>query len=274
MARYTILGAGKMGSAIVRGLIERGGVAPADIRATIRHADRVGDAAAALGVAVGTDNAEAVRAADVVVVATKPRDVVPALAAAHAEGAFHHRPLVISTAAGVPIERLAEALPEGTPLLRAMPNTPCLIGEGMIVLSPAPTAAQAHIDAALAVFRPLGRVRVLDEEHLDTVTALSASGPAFLYVILESLAEGGVMMGLPRAVATELAAQTAVGAARMVLETGRHPASLKDDVTTPAGCTVAGLLAMEDGRIRSVLARTVEVATHAAAGLGAPRKTS
>ncbi len=121
---------------------------------------------------------------------------------------------------------------------------------------------------AIEIFSTMGRTLELEEKHMDTVTALSASGPAFIYVVLEALADGGVMRGLPRQAAIELAAQMTLGAAEMVLATGRHPASLKDDVTTPAGCTIAGLLALEDGRVRSVFARTVEIAAKAASGLG------
>jgi pyrroline-5-carboxylate reductase len=149
-----------------------------------------------------------------------------------------------------------------------MPNTPCRIGEGMSVVSGGAHALEADLLVAEAVLRPLGRVLRLDEEHMDAVTGLSASGPAFVYVIIEALAEGGVMVGLPRDVATELAAQTVQGAARMVLETGRHPAALKDDVTTPAGCTISALLALEDGKLRSVLARGVQEAARSASMLG------
>ncbi len=149
-----------------------------------------------------------------------------------------------------------------------MPNTPCLIGEGMTALAPSAEATEADLELARGIFGVVGRVVVLDEKHMDAVTGLSGSGPAFACVILEALADGGVMMGLPRAVAVELAAQTVQGAARLVLETGEHPAALKDRVTTPAGCTIAGLFKMEEGRIRSTLARTVQEATRVASGLG------
>jgi pyrroline-5-carboxylate reductase len=149
-----------------------------------------------------------------------------------------------------------------------MPNTPCAIRKGTTVLSPGRRATEEHLQAARAFFEPLGGVLELDEGHLDAVTGLSASGPAFLFLILEALAEGGVQCGLPRGVALELAARMAQGAAAMVLETGRHPAALKDEVTTPAGCTIAGLLALEDGRIRSVLARAVERAAQVASRRG------
>ncbi|MEQ1506690.1 MAG: pyrroline-5-carboxylate reductase, partial [Myxococcota bacterium] len=175
--------------------------------------------------------------------------------------------LLISICAGVSTARLAALAPDAA-VIRAMPNTPCTIGEGMTVLSPGPRATAAHLDAATRMFGAVGRVRVLDEKHLDAVTGLSGSGPAFACVILEALADGGVRMGLPRDVAIELAAQSFQGAARMVLVTGKHPAALKDEVTTPAGCTIAGLLTMEDGKIRSVLARTIEEATRVASGLG------
>lgn len=267
--RFAILGAGTMGQAVARGLIDRAGVAPAQIAASVKHAERAEAVQAALGIRATTINADAVRDADVVILGTKPKDAL--LAIASAGDALDPRPLVISIAAGITIARLEQALRPGTPVIRAMPNTPCLVGAGMTVLSPGTAATAAHMEIAKGVFSALGRVRALDEEHLDAVTGLSGSGPAFVYVMIEALSEGGVMMGLPRAVALELAAQTMAGAAQMVLETGRHPASLKDDVTTPAGCTVAGLLEMEDGKVRSVLARTVQVATLAASGLGKPK---
>lgn len=149
-----------------------------------------------------------------------------------------------------------------------MPNTPCHIGRGMTVVSRGAEATDEHVAVAVAIFETMGRVLELEEKHMDTVTGLSASGPAFIYVIIEALADGGVMRGLPRGAAIELAAQMTLGAAEMVLKTGRHPASLKDDVTTPAGCTIAGILALEDGRIRSVLARGVETAARVAGELG------
>jgi pyrroline-5-carboxylate reductase len=138
----------------------------------------------------------------------------------------------------------------------------------MTVVSGGAHAGTQDLERAVRLFEPLGRVLTLEEEYMDAVTGLSASGPAFVYVIIEALADGGVMVGLPRKVATELAAQAVNGAARMVLETGRHPAELKDEVTTPAGCTISALLALEDGKLRSVLARGVQNAAQAAADLG------
>ena len=174
---------------------------------------------------------------------------------------------LVSVAAGVRLEQLRRWLPE-SPLVRAMPNTPCLIGEGMTVVARGPLATDAHVATAIRLFHAVGRCLELEEKSMDVVTALNSSGPAFAYLIVEALAEGGVMMGLRRDVAMEIAAQMLQGSARMVLQTGLHPAALKDQVTTPAGCTIAGLLTLEDGRIRSVLARAVEEATRVASRLG------
>ena len=178
--------------------------------------------------------------------------------------------LVVSVAAGVRLEQLRSWLPQSA-LIRAMPNTPALIGEGMTVIARDAGVTDAHAEVAMEIFRAVGRCLELEDKHMDAVTSLNSSGPAFAYVILESLADGGVMMGLRRDVAIQIAAQMFQGAARMVLEAGLHPAALRDQVTTPAGCTIAGLLTMEDGRIRSVLARAVEECTRVASRLGQPK---
>jgi pyrroline-5-carboxylate reductase len=151
--------------------------------------------------------------------------------------------------------------------VRVMPNTPSLVRAGMAVLCGGRWVTPRHLEAAEALFRPLGLTAVLDEQHMDAVTGLSASGPAFIYTVIESLAEGGVKVGLPRHVATELAAQACLGAARMVLETEQHPALLKDAVTTPAGCTVDGLLKLEEGGLRVTLIKAVVEATRRSAEL-------
>lgn len=268
--KVAILGTGTMGRAIAQGMLSAGVVDVAHILGTVRTAREATEVATQVPFPVSTDSAAAALAADLLLVCTKPKHVGALLEDLAAKGALAHRPLIVSIAAGVRIATIEAAAGPSARVVRAMPNTPCLIGEGMIVLSPGSHADEEDLDLADSAFRPLGRVLRLDEEHMDSVTGLSGSGPAFVYVIIEALAEGGVMAGLPRRVATELAAQTVKGAARMVLETGRHPAALKDDVTTPAGCTVSALLMMEDGRLRSVLARGVQEAARSAAGLGGP----
>ena len=266
--RVTIVGTGTMGRALGNGLISSNTLDSDAIRGTVKHAAELAVVGAHVVFAVGLDNDAAARWADVLLLCTKPRSAATVLSSLAESGALDHDPLVISICAGVSTAALEAACGDKARVIRAMPNTPCQIGEGMTVVAPGSRATEADLDAALTIFRPLGRALRLDEEHMNTVTGLSGSGPAFVYVIIEALAEGGVMMGLPRAVATELAAQTVKGAARMVLETGRHPAALKDDVTTPAGCTISALLLLEDGRLRSVLARGVQEAARSAAGLG------
>ncbi|KAF0465755.1 pyrroline-5-carboxylate reductase [Gigaspora margarita] len=216
---------------------------------------------------VAGQNVKGVEEADVVLLCTKPQIAKTILTEDGMAEALENK-LIISILAGVSLSQLKEWVPTSTKVIRAMPNTPCMIQEGMTVIS---CPANTNVDDktfTMWVFSTLGRVRVLDEKHLDAVTGLSGSGPAFACVVLESLADGGVMMGLPREVALELAAQALQGAARMVLKTGKHPAEIKDNVTTPAGCTIAGLLTMEDGKIRSTLARTVQEATTVASTLG------
>jgi len=263
-----ILGTGTMGRALGTGMLAGGVVTASQLRGTVRHEGEREHVASLVEFPVTTDNDAAIRGADVVLLCTKPRTAATVLGDLRASGALDHEPLLISICAGVSTGALEKACADKARVIRAMPNTPCQIGEGMTVVSRGARATQADLETALTIFRTLGRAITLDEEHMNTVTGLSGSGPAFVYVIIEALSEGGVMMGLPRSVATELAAQTVKGAARMVLETGRHPAALKDDVTTPAGCTISALMSLEDGRLRSVLARGVQEAARAAAELG------
>jgi len=271
LGNIAVIGVGTMGRAIALGLVRGGEVRADGLRGTVRHAERAEELERLLGVPVGLDNVAPVREADVVLLCTKPHVVGPVLEELIEHDALEHGPLLVSVAAGVTTADIEGLAGGDSRVVRAMPNTPSLVGAGMCVLAAGKNATGLDLDVAERVFRPLGRVRRLEEEHMDAVTGLSASGPAFLYVIIEALSEGGVMMCLPRAVALELAAQTVHGAARMVLETGRHPAELKDEVTTPAGCTISALLALEDGRLRSVLARGVQEAARAAAGLRGPR---
>jgi len=272
MKRKTIavLGAGTMGQAILGGLV-RAGHPRRLLCGTTRTRPAAESLARATGLRVTTDNVAATRAADVVVLALKPKTVAPVCRALHEARALKRGALVISIAAGVDTPTLSALLGPQFPIVRAMPNTPCAIGQGMTVLSPGPRAGASHLALARKLFAPLGRVLELEEKHMDTVTGLSASGPAFVFVMIEALADGGVARGLPRQVAIEMASQMVFGAAAMVLASGRHPAALKDDVTTPAGCTIAGILTLEDGRIRSVLSRAVEVASVRAGELGGPK---
>jgi len=219
------------------------------------------------------ENVRAVREADVVILCCKPQLAQSILTEPGLKEALDGK-LLISILAGVTIAQLTALVTPTTKVIRAMPNTPCRIREGMTVVSNLPQSASLELDRSiiLKIFSSIGRCRFLDEKHFDACTALSGSGPAFACIFLEAMADGGVMMGLPRAEALELAAQTLQGAARMTLQGGTHPAQLKDAVTTPGGCTIAGLLALEDGRVRSTIARAIQVATERASELGQPGK--
>ncbi len=266
MQSLAILGCGTMGEAILAGLLGAGAFEASQIVASVRRQE-VGDrVTAAHGVRTTTDNAEAAAGADIVLAAFKPQTLAKVLDDDAMREALKGK-MLISIAAGVRLETIAKWLPDSV-VVRAMPNTPCLVRRGMTALAMGPGATAEHGEAARKLFEPVGRVVVVEDQHMDAITSLNGSGPAFAYVMLEAMADGGVMMGLPRDVALEIAATVFEGAAAMVLDTGHHPAALKDQVTTPAGSTIAGLLTMEDGRIRSVLARTIQEATKVASTLG------
>ncbi len=263
--QIAIIGCGTMGEAILGGL-RAVPEAPQVTHVSTRRRKIAQRLTEKHGVVAGVDSAEAIRDTDIALLCVKPATARDVLAAPGVVEALNGK-LLISICAGISLGQLQSWAPKAA-VIRAMPNTPALIREGMTVISPGTGVSEEQIETATGIFEAMGRCRVLEEKHMDAVTGLSGSGPAFACVILEALADGGVRMGLPRDVSVELAAQAFQGAARMVLQTGRHPAALKDEVTTPAGCTIAGLLTMEDGRIRSVLARTVEEATKTASGLG------
>jgi pyrroline-5-carboxylate reductase len=270
--RLAVIGAGKLGGILLRAFLKQGLFAPNRVIATVKHAEKAAALAKELGIAVTTDNSEAVRGADVVLLTVKPQAVAEVLQQIAPEIAADA--LVVSVAASVPAgfveQQLAAATSgkrDGVPVVRAMPNTPAAVHCGMTAISGGTHASSRHLDVARTMFDAVGRTIVLDEKHMDAVTGLSASGPAFAYIILESLAEAGVKVGLPRDVATLLAAQTMKGAASVVLETGDHPALLKDAVTTPAGCTIDGILELEEGKLRVTLIKAVVKATSRAGEL-------
>ncbi len=270
--KLTVLGAGKLGGILLRAYLKQGLFASNRVIATVKHADRAAQLAKELGVAITTDNREAVRGTDIILLTVKPQTVAEVLQEIASE--IGAQTLLVSVAASVPttyVEQLFTAASGGThnevAVIRAMPNTPASVGCGMTGICRGAHAGPDHLEIARSMFDAVGRTVVLDEKHMDAVTGLSASGPAFAYIILESLAEAGVKVGLPRDVATLLAAQTMKGSASVVLETGDHPALLKDAVTTPAGCTIDGILELEEGKLRVTLIKAVVKATSRAGEL-------
>ncbi len=269
-----VIGAGVMGQTLIRGILSSGLIPRERIWAGEKNGAACEAAAQLLEVPVETDYQSRVPTADLILLCVKPGDAPAALATLRNAG-LRRETLLISILAGVATDRLEAMLGTENPIVRAMPNTPCIVGEGMTAICRGRNATKGDLDRARRIFEAVGKCVAIDEIHFNAITALSGSGPGYQFLIMEALADAGVRVGLPRHLALTLVAQTALGAAKMVLTTGRHPAALRDDVTTPAGCTIGGLLMLEDGRIRSVLARAVEEATKIAAHLGAaPAKIS
>ncbi len=264
--RLAVIGCGIMGEAIVGGLLRAGLLGAREVIATARRQDVADVLAERHGIITTVDNLVACSTAETVLLTLKPQRIAKVIHQPGIREALAGK-LVVSIAAGVTLTQLAAWLPQSA-VIRAMPNTPCLIGEGMTVLARGPGVGDPEVATVSRLFETVGRCIEVEDKLMDAVTSLGGSGPAFVYVMIEAMADGGVMMGLPRPVALQIAAQVFQGAARMVLQTSRHPAALKDQVTTPAGCTIAGILTMEDGRIRSVLARTIQEATRVAGELG------
>ena len=267
--RIGFLGAGAMGEALAGGLLAAG-VGADRLRAADPAPARRQAVAQALGIAVDEDNAAVVRESDVVVLAVKPAAVAGVIGVLRGElGADLARPLWVSIAAGVSIAKLAAELPAGARIVRAMPNTPTLVREGATAYVTSTEATAADRAVAHAVFESVGLAwQAADEALLDAVTGLSGSGPAYVFVFLEALADAGVRAGLPRDAAHRLACQTVLGAARLALESGLHPGELKDRVTSPGGTTIAGLARLEAGGLRAAVHDAVEAATRRARELG------
>lgn len=264
--RLAVLGAGKMGGALVRGWVAASVLAPANIRLyDLQRA--AAEAVAGDTEAVIADSAEeAVSGAEILLVSVKPHVVFDTLAAVRK--ALASQCLVLSVAAGIRLEALEGAVPAGTPVVRVMPNTPALVGAGAAAFCRGRHATDEHASLAQTLFSAVGRVVEVEERQMDAVTAVSGSGPAYFYLLIEALTDGGVQAGLPRDVARTLAAQTAFGAAKMVLETGEHTAALKDAVTTPGGTTIAALAVLERAGIRGALMDAVGAAADRAREIG------
>lgn len=262
-----VLGAGKMGGILLQAFLKQNLFAPEQIHGTVAHAERAVALSAQWGVDVSTDNLEAARKADLILLGVKPFQVPDLIE--EIRPSLTPKKTLVSFAASVKTRAIEDAAGLEIAVIRAMPNTPSALGAGATGLCRGRFVSAPQMELAQRIFETVGRTVVVDEKHMDAVTGLSASGPAYIYIIIEALAEAGVKVGLPRDTATQLAAQTVFGAGKMVLETGYHPALLKDAVTTPAGCTVDGILELEEGGLRVTLIKAVMRATERAKQLAA-----
>ena len=260
------VGGGNMAEALVAGLLRNGLTTPDRLAVSDPLGSRREFLGRTFGVVVTADNRAAVRGADIVVLCVEPqvldevlRELAPSL---------DSHPLMISVAAGYPLSRMRHHLPAVNRLIRAMPNTPSAIGEGVMAMSLAPDVSSEDRETARQLFESVGVAVMVEERLLDAVTGLSGSGPAYVFGMIEALADGGVLAGLPRSTAQLLAAKTVAGAAGLVLEQGEHPAVLKDRVASPGGTTIAGLNELEQGRLRATLMSAVEAATQRSQELG------
>ncbi len=265
--QLVFIGGGNMAEALLRGILASRRVPPERILATDVRDERLAYLKATYGIAASSDNAAAACEAETIVLAVKPQVIHHALA--ELSGAVTDKQLLISIAAGVTTSAIEEHFPRHpVRVVRVMPNTPALVLEGMSALARGRHAGPGDLETARQIFESVGKVVVVDEGLMDAVTGLSGSGPAYVFLMIEALSDAGVKMGLPRDVAMALAAQTVRGAARLVLETGKHPGALKDMVASPAGTTIAGLHALEQGGFRAALINAVEAATHRSQELG------
>ncbi len=251
-----ILGAGVMGSTLLAGLV-RSGRDVADLVITGRNTGRAEELASASGVRL-MGNVDAAKVADTVVLVVKPQDMSGLLA----EIRDHVRPgaLVVSLAAGITTAFLEERLPPGTAVVRVMPNTPALVDEGMAAISPGQACDEVHLVEAEELLRSCGKVLRIPEKHQDAVTAISGSGPAYIFYVVEAMIEAGVLLGLPRGTSTELVVQTLFGAATMLKETGQHPTVLREQVSSPGGTTMAALRQLDDHKVRAAFVTAMEAA--------------
>ncbi|MDE2490482.1 MAG: pyrroline-5-carboxylate reductase [Elusimicrobia bacterium] len=263
--KIAVIGAGHMAGALIGGMVRSKLVPAKSIVATRRSPEALAELQRRWGVRTSTDNRKAVAGAGIVILAVKPqmaKKVLEELA-----GTIRGNQLVISVMAGITTAAISKALRVDGPVVRAMPNTPCLVDAGATAICAGARAGDRELAKAEAVFRSVGLVAALPESALDAATGLSGSGPVYIYMVIEALTDGGVKMGIPRAVAAKLAAQTVYGAAKLVLETGRHPAILKDEVTTPGGTAINAIHVLESRGLRSVLIDAVVAATNRSAEL-------
>ncbi len=260
------VGGGNMGEAIIKGLIQAKMVSPQQIFVCDIRRERTAYLHEHYHVNISENLLDLTADSEVIILAVKPQDIASVLEEMKDKLGPNH--LLISIAAGISTTYIESFLPEGVALIRVMPNTPALVLEGMSALTPGRYATQRHLELAESLFKAIGKTVIVPEKLMDAVTGLSGSGPAYVAVMIEALADGGVKMGLPRPIASKLAMQTVLGTAKLLLETGMHPAQLKDMVSSPGGTTIAGLHIIEIGGVRGILMEAIERATQRSQELG------
>ncbi|KYH38558.1 MAG: Pyrroline-5-carboxylate reductase [Candidatus Hecatellales archaeon B24] len=261
--RIGVIGAGKIGEALISGLLKSGMATSENLRASDVAEQRCGYIAETYGIPCTTDNRRVVEGSDVIIVSVQPRDIGKVLE--EISGLLTAEQLLVSTAAGVSVSYILKSLKRSDiQVVRIMPNIAVLVREGIIAVAPAGNVTEENLKVVKEIFGSVGRVVVVEERHMDAVTGLSGSGPAYIYLIVEALVEAGVKVGLPRELSFLLATQTVLGSARMVLETREHPAKLRELVTTPGGVTIDGIIELEEGKIRTTIIKAVVKATQRA----------
>ncbi|MDP8978180.1 MAG: pyrroline-5-carboxylate reductase [Actinomycetota bacterium] len=253
-----ILGAGRMGEALLKGLLRSGWVAPGQVRCTVRHAEHAQRLAAAFGVRADTDSVAAAAEADVILVTVKPQNMRALLTEIAPK--VHAGQTVVSVAAGVPTTVIERLLGSDVPVVRVMSNVPVQVDEAMSAIAPGRRAEAGHMAVAEQILGHVGKVVHVEEEHLDAVTALSGSGPAYVFLLAEAMIDAGILLGLSRDVATQLVVQTMVGSAKMLGDTGRHPVELRESVTSPGGTTISAIRVLEQERVRAAFLNAIEAA--------------
>ncbi len=257
--KIAVVGAGHMGRALIGGMVRAKLTAAKNITASRRNEDALGELRRQWGIHAVADNRKAVKGTDIVILAVKPQMASKVLAEIAPD--VSRSQLIISVMAGIKTQTIVSKLKKPVAVVRAMPNTPCLVDAGATAIAAGQHAGEKDLAAAEAVFASVGKVVTLPETALDAVTGVSGSGPVYVYMIIEAMIDGAVKMGIPRDVATKLAAQTVFGAAKLVLETGKHPALLKDEVTTPGGTAINAIHVLEAKGLRSVLIDAIVAAT-------------
>lgn len=260
------IGGGNMGEALIRGILGASLFTADRVHVFDVSAQRMDHLRRTYSLQAASDIAAMAETCQILVIAVKPQNIVPVFEGIRQH--LSHKPIVVSIAAGIALSTISQALPEGPAIVRVMPNAPALVLQGASALSRGPKVSDGQMELVLSLFRSVGSAVEVDEKWMDAITGLSGSGPGYILLVIESLIEAGVLLGIPRQISKELVVQTVVGTALMAKETGKHPTELKDIITSPGGTTIRGLQVLEDEAVRGAFMRAVEAATQRSIELG------